>query len=96
MGCRGCIVTADAMNTQKGTARAIAKEAHSEYCLALKKTRRPHIRKEWEDLSGIGYERKAILRKERNAQSWLNQKICDVHHKTAESLLSQEHEVDSE
>lgn len=38
--CRGCIVTADAMNTQKGTARAIAKEAHGEYCLALKENQK--------------------------------------------------------
>lgn len=34
--CRGCIVTADAMNTQKATARAIVKDAHGDYCLALK------------------------------------------------------------
>lgn len=34
--CRDGIVTADAMNTQKATARAIVQEAHGEYCLALK------------------------------------------------------------
>lgn len=34
--CRGCIVTADAMNTQKATAKVIIKEAHGDYCLALK------------------------------------------------------------
>ncbi len=36
LDCYGCIVTADAMNTQKETARAIVKEAHGDYCLALK------------------------------------------------------------
>ncbi|GFI48468.1 hypothetical protein IMSAGC019_03803 [Lachnospiraceae bacterium] len=34
-GCRGCIVTADAMNTQKATAEAIIKQARGDYCLAL-------------------------------------------------------------
>lgn len=38
--CRGCIVTADAMNTQKATARAIVKEARGEYCLALKENQK--------------------------------------------------------
>lgn len=38
--CRGCIVTADAMNTQKATARAIVKEGHGEYCLALKENQK--------------------------------------------------------
>lgn len=38
--CRGCIVTADALNTQKATARAIVKEAHGEYCLALKENQK--------------------------------------------------------
>lgn len=38
--CRGCIVTADAMNTQKATARAIVQEAHGEYCLALKENQK--------------------------------------------------------
>ena len=38
--CRGCIVTADAMNTQKATARAIIKEAHGDYCLALKENQK--------------------------------------------------------
>lgn len=33
---RGCVVTADAMNTQKETARVIVEEAHADYCLALK------------------------------------------------------------
>ena len=33
---RGCIVTADALNTQKETARSIVKDAHADYCLALK------------------------------------------------------------
>lgn len=36
LDCRGCVVTADAMNTQKDTARAIVKKAHGDYCLALK------------------------------------------------------------
>lgn len=40
MDCRGCIVTADAMNTQKVTARAIVKEAHGEYCLVLKENQK--------------------------------------------------------
>ena len=34
--CRGCIVTADAMNTQKATAETIIKQAQGGYCLALK------------------------------------------------------------
>ena len=38
--CRGCVVTADAMNTQKATAKAIIKEAHGDYCLALKENQR--------------------------------------------------------
>ena len=38
--CRGCIVTADAMNTQKETARAIIKDAHGDYCLALKENQK--------------------------------------------------------
>lgn len=38
--CRGCIVTADAMNTQKETARAIVKDAHGDYCLALKENQK--------------------------------------------------------
>lgn len=36
LDCRGCVVTADAMNTQKDTARAIVEKAHGDYCLALK------------------------------------------------------------
>lgn len=36
MDCRGCVVTADAMNTQKATTTAIVKEAKGDYCLALK------------------------------------------------------------
>lgn len=36
LDCRGCVVTADAMNTQKETARVIVQEAHGDYCLALK------------------------------------------------------------
>lgn len=36
LDCRGCIVTADAMNAQKETARIIAQEAHGDYCLAIK------------------------------------------------------------
>ncbi len=36
LDCRGCVVTADAMNTQKETARVIVREAHGDYCLALK------------------------------------------------------------
>ena len=38
--CRGCIVTADAMNTQKATARAIVREGQGEYCLALKENQK--------------------------------------------------------
>lgn len=38
--CRGCVVTADAMNTQKDTARAIVKKAHGDYCLALKENQK--------------------------------------------------------
>lgn len=36
LDCSGCVVTADAMNTQKETARAIVEKAHGDYCLALK------------------------------------------------------------
>lgn len=36
LDCRRCIVTADAMNTQKETARVIVQKAHGDYCLALK------------------------------------------------------------
>lgn len=36
MDCRGCIVTADAMNTQKEITRAIIEDTHGDYCLALK------------------------------------------------------------
>lgn len=36
LDCRKCIVTADAMNAQKETARVIVEEAHGDYCLALK------------------------------------------------------------
>lgn len=38
--CQGCIVTADAMNTQKATAKAIVNEAHGDYCLALKENQK--------------------------------------------------------
>lgn len=38
--CRGCVVTADAMNTQKATAKAIIEEAHGDYCLALKENQK--------------------------------------------------------
>lgn len=38
--CRGCIVTADAMNTQRATAWAIVREAQGEYCLALKENQK--------------------------------------------------------
>lgn len=34
--CHGCVVTVDAMNTQKDTAWVIVKKAHGDYCLALK------------------------------------------------------------
>lgn len=34
--CRGCIVTADAMNTQKATAEAVIKQARDDYCHSLK------------------------------------------------------------
>lgn len=40
LDCRGCVVTADAMNTQKETARAIVKKAHGDYCLALKENQK--------------------------------------------------------
>ena len=40
LDCQGCVVTADAMNTQKETARAIIKEAHADYCLALKENQK--------------------------------------------------------
>lgn len=33
---RKCVVTADALNTQKGTAYSIVNDAHADYCLALK------------------------------------------------------------
>lgn len=33
---RKCVVTADALNTQKETARSIVHDAHADYCLALK------------------------------------------------------------
>lgn len=36
LDCRGCVVTADAMNTQKATAQAIIEDAYGDYCLALK------------------------------------------------------------
>ena len=36
LDCSGCVVTADALNTQKETARAIVENAHGDYCLALK------------------------------------------------------------
>jgi len=36
LDCRRCIVTADAMNTQKEIARVIVKQAHGDYCLVLK------------------------------------------------------------
>lgn len=37
---RGCVITADALNTQKETARAIVKKAHGDYCLALKENQK--------------------------------------------------------
>ena len=40
LDCRGCVVTADAMNTQKDTARAIVNTAHGDYCLALKENQK--------------------------------------------------------
>ena len=40
LDCRGCVVTADAMNTQKATAQAIVEEAHGDYCLALKENQK--------------------------------------------------------
>ena len=33
---RGCVVTADALNTQKNTVAAIVDDAHADYCLAVK------------------------------------------------------------
>lgn len=38
--CRGCVVTTDALNTQKETAKAIVEEAHGDYCLALKENQK--------------------------------------------------------
>lgn len=40
LDCRGCVVTADAMNTQKETVLAIVKKAHGDYCLALKENQK--------------------------------------------------------
>lgn len=40
LDCRKCIVTADAMNALKETARVIVQEAHGDYCLALKGNRK--------------------------------------------------------
>ena len=40
LDCRGCVVTADAMNTQKATAKAITEKAHGDYCLALKENQK--------------------------------------------------------
>ena len=37
---KGCVVTADALNTQKETAKAIVNYAHADYCLALKENQR--------------------------------------------------------
>lgn len=37
---KGCVVTADALNTQKETAKAIVDHAHADYCLALKENQR--------------------------------------------------------
>lgn len=37
---KGCIVTADALNTQKETVAAIVNDAHADYCLALKANQR--------------------------------------------------------
>lgn len=36
MDLSGCIVTTDAMNTQKETARVIVEDSHADYCLAVK------------------------------------------------------------
>lgn len=40
LDCSGCVVTADAMNTQKDTARAIVEKAQGDYCLALKENQK--------------------------------------------------------
>lgn len=40
LDCSGCVVTADAMNTQKATAKAIIDEAHGDYYLALKENQK--------------------------------------------------------
>ncbi len=40
LDCRGCVVTADAMNTQKATAKTIIEDAHGDYCLALKENQK--------------------------------------------------------
>ena len=37
---RKCVVTADALNTQKGTAYSIVHDAHADYCLAVKGNQR--------------------------------------------------------
>lgn len=61
--CRGCIVTADAMNTQKATAGAIVKEAHGDYCLALKENQKTAYREVKEYFASEGL-RKEILEKD--------------------------------
>jgi len=40
LDCSGCVVTADAMNTQKATAEVIVEKAHGDYCLALKENQK--------------------------------------------------------
>lgn len=44
LDCSGCVVTADAMNTQKETAIAIVEKAHGDYCLALKENHKTAYR----------------------------------------------------
>lgn len=67
---KGCIVTADALNTQKKTAEAIVKDAHADYCLALKKNRKC-LYQEIEDYFGDEKIRKEI--KEKSHSNYLEE-----------------------
>lgn len=40
LDCSGCVVTADAMDTQKATAEVIVEKARGDYCLALKENQK--------------------------------------------------------
>lgn len=54
---RGCVVTADALNTQKETARVIRQEARGDYCLALKANQKGA----WSDVADYFHD-KGILK----------------------------------